>query len=116
MSVRFRIHKNGSATLAGVDYQDLRSVLDGAAIHYYDDLRTERHPESIDFIKHQIKVLQLAKDAVDQAIAATFPPKPALTPAQRRKKIRMEREERILIDSIVNKIDKAVLVAEILES
>ena len=113
MAVRFRIHENRTAVLAGVDYNDLRSVFDGAAIHYYDEVRqlrklgdrrklTAQERGRLAFNEHQIKVLDMIKAATDAGIAATFPPRPerALTKAERWAAVRERKAERELFDQL----------------
>ena len=113
MAVRFRIHENRTAVLAGVDYNDLRSVFDGAAIHYYDEVRQLRElgdrrklaaheRERLAFAEHQIKVLDMIKAATDTGIAATFPPRPerAPTKAERWAAVRQRKAERELLDRL----------------
>lgn len=111
MSTRFRINeKSRTATLAGVDYQDLRSIFDGAAIHYHDDLRklrakkrlTAHEKESKAWVEHQLKVLETIKQAVDAGIQATFPKRleRPLTKKERWALIDHAKKERELFDRI----------------
>ena len=113
MAVRFRIHENRTAVLAGVDYNDLRSVFDGAAIHYYDEVRqlrklrdrrklTAQERGQLAFAEHQIRVLDMIKAATDTGIAATFPPRPerAPTKAERWAAVRQRKAEREFLDRL----------------
>ncbi len=111
MSIRFRIHGSGEATLAGVEQRDLRSILDGAAIHYYDDLAklkakkrlTAQDREMLAWLKHMVTTLHAVQGAIDAGIRSTFPKRPEriLTKAERLEIVKAERSERELIDSCV---------------
>ena len=111
MSARFRIHPNHTATLAGVDHRDLRSVFDAAAIHYYDMVQslerkkrlTADDREGLAWAKAQLKVLDAIKIAVDAGIKATFPcrPKRVPTKADRLKAVRAVQQERLFLASII---------------
>lgn len=109
MSVRFRIHPNGTATLAGVGRNDLRSVFDAASIHYHEDLARERDKKKpdqqmVDFLRHQLQVLDDIRRAVDSAIAATFPPRQPPTIKERMEAVLRERRERALFEGVLDQI------------
>ncbi len=110
-AVRFRINADKSATLAGVHYQDLRGVLDAAAIHYYEDLRklrakkrpSARDREMLEYVTGMLQVLETTRLAVSAGIAATYPKYDrAFTPAERLEAIKAERNERVMIDALID--------------
>lgn len=106
-AVRFRVNPNHSATLAGVDYQELRSIFDAAAIHYYDQLSALRkkkrlsgnQKEELAWVKQQLKVLEQIKEATYAGLRATWPQSPErpLTKAERRARVSEARKERELL-------------------
>lgn len=113
MSVRFRIHeKSRMATVAGVDYQDLRSVFTAASIHYHDDLAKLRNKErlTIDdremqtWIESQLQVLKVIEGAISDGISATYPPRPKPTRAERLHAVQEARKRRVLLDSLTDEI------------
>ncbi len=113
-SVRFRIAgKTKSATLSGVNYQDLRSVFDAAAINFHDDLeklrsrkrRSRDDREAAAWIRNQLKVLELIRGAVDAGIAATYPGRPPRPPtkSERLEAVTKARKERELIEGLLER-------------
>lgn len=114
MSIRFRIHASGEATLAGVEQHDLRSILDGASIHYYDDLAklrakkrlTANDRETIAWLEHMVKTLNALQKATDAGIRSTFPTRPerAPTKAERLAIVKAERYERELIERCLSRL------------
>lgn len=94
-----------------MNYSDLRSIFDAAAIHYYDDLKKLRKKkrlsgsdrEALAWYEHMVKVLDLIKLSVDAGIHATYPTKVVrpLTKKERLATVTAERNERVLIDGLV---------------
>lgn len=113
MSVRFRIHENTrQATVAGVHYQDLRSIFSAAAINYYDDLAKLRRKkrlsaqerENLAWVEGQLQIIKTIEGAISDAIAATHPPPRPPTKADRLRAVQEARKERLLLDSILDQI------------
>ncbi len=107
---RIKIHKDGRATLSGLSYSDLRSLITCASLENYrslDRLRKEgpRHPDDQRYLDNQRKLLQAAVEAMDQAIRDTHPKRERpLTKAERLAAVKAERKERELLDSILDQI------------
>lgn len=107
---RIKIHKDGRATLAGLSYHDLRSLITCASLENYQSLerlRKEgpRHPDDQSYLDNQRKVLEATQKAMEQAIHDTWPKRSTpLTKAERLAAVKAERKERQLLDSIIDEI------------
>lgn len=107
---RIKIHKDGRATLAGLSYRDLKSLITCASLENYaslDRLKKEgpRHPEDQSYLDSQRQVFDAASKAMDQAISDTHPKRTTpLTKAERLAAVKAERKERQLLDSIIDQI------------
>ena len=110
MSARIRIHeKSLTATLAGIDYGDLRSILTLAANSAHDRLRTEGDSTSRAYyegVLKQIKALEEGANPQMDRIRRRRSGLPDLvptppTPAQRRARIERDRQEEAIIDELV---------------
>lgn len=109
MSPRFKINRNGTATLSGLPRRTLSWILDAAAVSFHErlsELRKEEDadPEDIALIEGQIKLMQLLKERECEAIAATFPPRPPLSKGERVAIVMNDRHERVLLDSLLDAI------------
>ncbi len=112
---RVTIHEGGSATLAGVNYRDLRSLFDGAALHAYDALKKAEkdrklkgaeRAEHLAYYRQEIQLLEAINEALLDAIRDSFPSRPERKPtkAERLAAVTEERKERQLLDSLINNI------------
>lgn len=110
MSVRLRIYKDHTATLAGINYQDLRGIFDWAMCALYEDKkrlrakksRTKQEEEQLQYLDGMLQVAEEFLKATNAAIAASFPKHTrTLSKVERYDLIREERRERLLIESII---------------
>lgn len=107
MGMRYRITGRESATVAGVDHADMRSILTAAANHYYDELRKSARrsdPEMEAFCRSQLQVL----DALKASMAAEIDringrtPRVLRSKAERLRAVTEARRERILLEKILD--------------
>lgn len=110
MSARIRIHeKTLTATLAGIDYSDLRHLLTLAANSAYDRMKTDPGQRAYyEGVVKQIKALEeTANPQMDRIRArrsglSTEPPAPP-TKADRRARLERDRLEDAILDDLVSK-------------
>lgn len=110
MSARYRIRKNGSATLAGVPHQDLRFILTAAAVHCYDEiakLRKCKRPssEEMALYRAQIQTLDILKASMDEEVdRVNRAGRPIRVPTkeERRRSVIEARKERILLEEVLD--------------
>lgn len=104
MTPRFKIHKDGRATLSGIGYQALSWILDAATVSYHNriqEMRKEKDdPENVAMVQDQLKIVELLKISKDEAIAATHPPSGPASKEDRLHAIRQAAIERKLIDGL----------------
>lgn len=105
------IQPDGGVTLAGLNAQDLRSILCAATIHTQDrlsHLKCDPDPlnpvfqSSLSFHDGMRKLLEAASAALAVRVAETFPAPAPPTKAQRLAAVQDARKERLLIDSLLN--------------
>ena len=103
--IRIKIHKSQQATMSGLHYDDLRSILTGASLDFYESLKKAQKKndlEAIEWYQYMLKVIDCTKSAMDLAIQNTYPPRTTtLTKKQRWAKVREEKKERQLLDQIL---------------
>jgi hypothetical protein len=105
MAPRIKIHKDGRATMAGLNYDDLRSILTAAWLNNNESLRkANEDPESLGWYATQLKLIDLARASLNAAIARTFPPRPPPTKAQRLASIRAAIAERKLLEELLDSV------------
>ena len=98
-AIRFRIQSSGNATLAGIYRLDLQSIFNAATLHYQGEFRrlrskkrlTQDDREMVYHVKNQLKLLDSIKEAVRDAIDATYPPPPPPTKASRKELLLQEK-------------------------
>lgn len=105
MTPRFRINRDGTATLAGVPYWYMRDILTMAALHWYDERDDGRYtdPESVNWNRNSKWFMDELEKSMKESIAATHRwPKdfPAQTLKQR---LQRRNEERQIINRLMNK-------------
>lgn len=103
-NIRVRIHADGNATLAGTHYQDLRQMLTAAWLYCDEQLKkAERadNAQNVAYYKQRLKFLEVAENNMKDAVAATHP-KHEPTIASRRAAVENSRQERLLIERILN--------------
>ena len=79
---RIKIHPDGRATLAGLDYRDLRSILTAASLWRYREAEEREHNgkkgcnclERLDWSKSMQLLISMASASMDMAIRGAFQP------------------------------------------
>ena len=71
---RVRIHKNGTATLSGIDYGDLRSILTAAHLHRYKNPSLSSSETA--WHERQHAIIQASSVALSEAIADSYNDRP----------------------------------------
>jgi hypothetical protein len=108
VNIRIKIHKSQQATMSGLHYDDLRSILTAASLNFYESLdkaQKKNDTESIEWYQYMLKLMDCTKSAMDVAIQNTYPPRPtSLTKKQRWAKVREEKKERLLLDQVLSDI------------
>lgn len=117
-AVRVRIHPGGSkavygdrkVTLSGVGCRELRQILVGAALHFYDDLDKHKEtgpspdPEAHAYASQMLKLVQRSEDAISKAIHDSWPhnaPRPK-TKAERLEAARESKRTREMFDRLLD--------------
>ena len=113
---RIKIHKSGHATLSGLNYDDLRSILTAAALWTYqeDDKAKEKgeHSDECGCIECSVwrrsmrHFIDMASASMDAAISATHPPRRPLTKAERLRVVREEIRTRKIIDAMLGGVSE----------
>jgi hypothetical protein len=112
MTVRIKIHPDGTATLSGVPYRRLRETLTVAELHCRDGqpgVPKFSPPDKGMVAYHQelLKWVKLLRDAMDLGIHNTFPRRTRpLTKEERFEKVRASEKERALMDRILGEMLK----------
>lgn len=105
---RIKIHANKQATLSGLNYDDLRSILTAASIRFYESLdkaKKKKDIEDIEWYQHMLKLMDCTRASMDMAIRNTYLERPTtLTKKQRLAKVIEERKERLLVQEILSDI------------
>lgn len=110
MGMRYRITGHARATVAGVDHQDMRSILTAAANHYYDELAKSRKgsrgsdPEMAAFCRSQLQILDALKASMDAEIDRINGRTPRFprTKAERLRAVSEACKERILLEEVLD--------------
>jgi hypothetical protein len=75
---RVTIYENSRATLSGLDYHDLRSILTQAALHNYAELdRLKDEPEAEQHARDSLALIARIERVVLDAIGASHHPSPS---------------------------------------
>ena len=94
--------------MSGLHYDDLRSILTGASLDFYESLKKaqkKNDTEAIEWYQYMLQLIQCTKSAMDLAIQNTYPPRPTtLTKKQRWAKVREEKKERLLLNQVLSDI------------
>jgi hypothetical protein len=113
MAMRIKIHKDGTATLSGINYDTLRSVITAASLHHYDEEKAAVDKPEVGELADIIRRNNLANrawrsmmrkslDALDaamrSAIEATHPRRKPPTIKQRKAAVMEKRRIRTSID------------------
>lgn len=111
MSIRIKIHSDGTATLSGVPYRRLRETLTVAELHCQDGQPGvppyKFDQDMLDYHKELMKWVRLMRDAMDIGIHNTFPVRTrSLTKAERFERVRESEKERALMDRILGEMLK----------
>lgn len=106
MTPRFRINKNGIATVAGVPYNAMRWILDAAAVSFHEDRAKQekenpRDRETLGLIKSMVDLLNLLQWSMNESMLQGFTVTP-VTRSSRLAKVKQARNERKLIDVITD--------------
>jgi len=104
---RVRIHKTGTVTLSGFNWDDLRSLLTSASLSHYASIEEaekwpegDRRAEAIAWHKEQHAFIHMAEASLTEAIAATHTRRPP-TKADRLAAVREEIRFRKLLDRLI---------------
>jgi hypothetical protein len=84
---RVRIHANRKATLSGLNYDDLRSLLTAAWLHHHDCTKGA-DKRSVEWHMEQMTLLDVARASMDAAIRGTYGPSRPPTKKERLAKVR----------------------------
>ncbi len=111
---RVRIHADGRATLAGLDYSDLKSILTSAWLWRSQEAEKRTHGRKKDchceecsaWTKAQLVLIDLARASVDKAIRGTFPPGSPPSKAQRFATVRETKRFRLVMDEMFADMDR----------
>ncbi len=108
---RVTIYDSGRATLSGVEYHDLRSIITQASLHNYDALEcAQKKGVTADeaYAREQLQLVERVEAAIMQAVAASFRPAPStrtgwrfgaepplreVPKAERRRRVQQEKNE-----------------------
>lgn len=106
MSIRVKIDRKGRATLCGLDYRALRSILTAAALYQYD--QRESLPfaisgsEAHEYLDNELRLLKYLTDCVDSEILKTHSWRnDTPTKAQRLAKVLEARKSRRVIENLI---------------
>ncbi len=115
MSIRIKIAKNGHATLSGVPYDDLRSILTAASLYRYDHPHVPQSTDGSDWPdiiernnasdeawhKRQRQLLDYLHDVMLGAIQATWPKPGPRTIEARKAKAKADKERRLRLRELL---------------
>jgi hypothetical protein len=106
MTVRIKIHDDGTATLSGIPYQRLRESLTVAELHCQDGQpgvpKFKFDKEMLAYHRELMRWIRLMREAMDLGIHNTFPNRDRpLTKAERFEKVRNSEKERELMERIM---------------
>jgi hypothetical protein len=107
---RIKFHDNGRrVTVSGMNYQDLRSILDLASIEAHRSLEADRgkDKEGEQYFRERIKLLQYMHNQIGSEInRVNRQGRPVLPPIRKQRwaNVREERHERLLLDKILDEM------------
>jgi hypothetical protein len=109
MNPRIKIHKDGRATLAGLDYQSLRQILTSAFL--LTDERQKKaekkgDQEALDYYRGEHQTVRQCLASMDEAIKATHGPPPPETKESRFAAVQHAKNERVLIDNLITSLTR----------
>lgn len=109
MTIRVKIHADGTATLSGVPYQRLRETLTVAELlcqEHQPDVPKYRYGEDmLAYHRELLKWVRLMRGAMDLGVHNTFPSSSQpLTKEQRFEKVRESERERALMERIMSEL------------